>query len=121
MSCKLTRTLIVYKICPRAAWNEARVKGELAPSGADARDGYVHLSAPHQVRVTAAKHFAKVAGLVLLAIDVDHLAPGTLRWEISGGDERFPHLYDRLRPDHVVREMDLPLGADGEHVWPKEI
>lgn len=113
--------MIVYKICPRDAWNEARAKGELAPSGVDVRDGYVHLSAPHQVRGTAAKHFAKVADLVLLTIDVDRLTPGTLRWEISRGDERFPHLYDRLRPEHVVREMDLPLGADGEHVWPKEI
>jgi uncharacterized protein (DUF952 family) len=113
--------LIVYKICSRDAWNEARTKGELGLSGADARDGFVHLSAAHQVRGTLAMHFAKVADLVLLAVDVDRLAPGTLRWEISRGDDRFPHLYDRLRPEHVVREMDLPIGADGEHVCPEEI
>ena len=117
-SCGLSS--IVYKICPRSAWIEAQAKGELAPSAADARDGYVHLSAAHQARSTAAKHFAGVADLVLLSVDVDRLPTGALRWEISRDGERFPHLYDRLRPKHVVEATDLPLGPSGAHEWPDD-
>jgi len=79
----------------------------------------VHLSAAHQVRTTASKHFAGEGDLVLLSVDADRLPAGALRWEISRGGERFPHLYDRLRPVHVVASTGLPLGPDGEHLWPE--
>ena len=56
----------LYKVCPRSSWSEALSLGALPPSAADARDGYVHLSAAHQVRATLERHFARQPDLVLL-------------------------------------------------------
>ncbi len=111
----------VYKICPRPAWLEAVRTGALAPSEADRRDGFVHLSAAHQVRATAAKHFAGQPELVLLTVAASRAADGALRWEVSRGGDRFPHLYEPLTPAHVVRLDPLALGADGAHVFPADL
>jgi uncharacterized protein (DUF952 family) len=112
----------LYKICPGEAWRKAQVDGALAPSAADARDGYVHLSAAHQVRATAAKHFARQEDLVLLVVAADRLPAGALRWEISRGGDRFPHLYDGpLRPAQVARAVPLPLDERGVHRFPGDV
>jgi uncharacterized protein (DUF952 family) len=103
----------VYKICPAAALQEARVSGHLEGSADDARDGFVHLSAGHQVVGTLAKYFAGHRDLVLLAVDPDRLGE-RLRWEPSRGGELFPHLYGPL-------ELALPLQEDGSHRLPPGI
>lgn len=109
----------LFKICAKSAWLEAKRLGVLGPSAADARDGYIHLSAPHQVSATAAKHFAGQAELMLLFIEASALPVAELRWEVSRGGDRFPHLYGELRTTYVSRAEPLPLGADGAHVFPQ--
>jgi uncharacterized protein (DUF952 family) len=74
----------------------------LAPSPLDARDGFIHLSARGQVAGTLAAHFAGVEGVELLAIDAARLARGALRWEVSRGGDRFPHLYGPLPETAIV-------------------
>ena len=59
----------VYKICPAAALQEARESRRFGGSADDARDGFIHLSAGHQVAGTLAKYFAGQRDLVLLAVD----------------------------------------------------
>jgi uncharacterized protein (DUF952 family) len=110
---------VVYKICPRADWLRAKELGQLAPSADDARDGYIHLSRHHQLPGTLARHFAGRTDLVLLALRVERLGEGALRYERSRGGEPFPHLYGPLSVASVEQVFELPRGADGAHVLPE--
>src|SRR5262245_66428415 len=103
----------VYKICPEAALREARKSGRFEGSAADARVGFIHLSAGHQVAGTLAKYFAGQRDLVLLAVDPDRLG-GQLRWETSRGGALFPHLYGPLDLAHVISVETLTLQEDGK-------
>jgi uncharacterized protein (DUF952 family) len=110
---------VVYKITPRAAWVRARELGQLAASPDDARDGYIHLSRAHQLKGTLARHFAQQPDLVLLAVRVQRLPEGALRWEPSRGGELFPHLHGPLGVAQVEQVFELPLDAREEHVLPE--
>ncbi|MCA9705504.1 MAG: DUF952 domain-containing protein [Myxococcales bacterium] len=103
----------IYKICRVDDWQACQREGRLPLSPVDRADGFVHLSAAHQVQQTAAKHFAGQAELVVLAVDPDRLPAGSLRWEVSRGGDRFPHLYGALTPEAVVGVTPAPLGDDG--------
>jgi uncharacterized protein (DUF952 family) len=61
----------------------------------DLADGYIHLSAAHQLLETLDKHFTGQAGLVVIGFDPDALGPA-LVWEPSRGGALFPHLYAAL-------------------------
>lgn len=108
----------VYKICIRAAWEAAVRDGIFAGSAEDIRDGYIHLSTADQLAETAAKHFAGLEDLMLIAVDADRLGPA-LKWEPSRGGALFPHLYAPLPVEAAFSAVALPLGADGRHVLPE--
>jgi uncharacterized protein (DUF952 family) len=110
----------VYKICPAAALQEASGRGRFEGSADDARDGFIHLSAGHQVAGTLAKYFAGQRDLVLLAVDPGRLGE-RLRWEKSRGGELFPHLYGPLDLDHVISVEALVLQEDGTHRLPEGV
>lgn len=107
----------IYKILPAVLWREAKTRGVFAGSAADKEDGFIHFSTAAQAAETAAKHFAGQSGLVLLHVDTTRLGD-RLKWEPSRGGALFPHLYDTLALDAVVRAEPLPLDADGRHVFP---
>jgi uncharacterized protein (DUF952 family) len=109
---------VIYKICDAVGWREAERSGIFHGAGIDAQDGYIHFSGPDQVAETAAKHFAGLAGLMLVAVDAAALGPA-LKWEPSRGGALFPHLYGALGLDAVLWAKPLPLGADGRHVFPE--
>lgn len=109
----------IYKILTSDQWADLQAQGETEGAPIDMADGFVHFSTAAQVRETAAKHFAGQQGLILVALDADALGDA-LRWEISRGGDRFPHLYGRLRLVDVVWSRDLPLGAEG-HRFPEEL
>ena len=111
-------TVTIYKLCERPLWEEAQRCGVFAGAGADLRDGFIHFSSSSQVRETAAKHFAAVADLVLIAVDPHPLA-NALRWEPSRGGDLFPHLYGPLPLEAVVWTRALPRAARGRHVIPE--
>ena len=110
----------VYKICSSAMLQEARERGRFEGSADDARDGFIHLSAGHQVAGTLAKYFAGQRDLLLLAIDPDSLGEA-LRWEKSRGGELFPHLYAPLDLHHVLSIEELTLQEDGTHRLPESV
>ena len=110
----------VYKICPEAALKEARQHGRFDGSADDARDGFIHLSARHQVAGTLATHFVGQTDLVLIAIDPERLGE-QLRWEASRGGELFPHLYGTLDLAQVISVEPLTLQEDGSHRLPEWI
>jgi pimeloyl-ACP methyl ester carboxylesterase/uncharacterized protein (DUF952 family) len=97
---------LVHKIVDREAW--AHASDPWPGAEVDLRDGYIHLSAGHQVEGTLLRHFAGRRDLLVLGIDPGHLPPGTLRWEVSRGGERFPHLHGPLPRSAVVRLREVP-------------
>ena len=111
---------IVYKILSKAAWTAACEAGVFLGAPVDLADGYIHFSTAAQVVETAAKHFAGLADLVLVAVPAEALG-AALAWEPSRGGALFPHLYASLDPALAVRVHDLPLGADGRHLFPETL
>ena len=108
---------LVYKICPRDLWATAEARGGFTGAPVDVADGFIHFSTAAQAAETAARHFAGVRDLVLVAVDTDALG-AALRFEPSRGGDLFPHLYGDLPLDAVRAVHDLPLGPDGRHVFP---
>lgn len=107
----------IYKILPAALWSEAVASGSFRGSPLDRTDGFIHFSTAEQVRETAAKHFAGVSDLVLVAVDADVLGTA-LEWEPSRGGALFPHLYAPLAVKLASWVKPLPLGDDHHHVFP---
>jgi uncharacterized protein (DUF952 family) len=60
---------MIYKLLLPAEWATLQADGQTAGAPIDVADGYVHFSTAGQVAETAAKYFAQVEGLVLLAVD----------------------------------------------------
>jgi uncharacterized protein (DUF952 family) len=108
----------IYKVLSEATFEEAARKGHFAGSPDDLRDGYIHLSAAHQLEGTLAEHFHSQAGLVLLALDAERLE-ADLKWEASRGGALFPHLYAPLDLAAVLWVEKLPIGQDGHHILPE--
>lgn len=99
---------IIYKICSSSEWKEANRLGSYKGSKDDVRDGFIHFSSKNQVEGTLKKHFASQKGLLLLDVDVSLLKENFLRWEISRNGEKFPHLYDELNLDAVIKVAEIP-------------
>jgi uncharacterized protein (DUF952 family) len=107
----------IYKIVAAAEWRAAEPAGVFTGAAVDVADGFIHFSTAAQVRETAARHFAGQDGLLLVAVPVRDLGDA-LRWEPSRGGALFPHLYRPLRIASVRWVRPLPLGADGQHLFP---
>jgi uncharacterized protein (DUF952 family) len=87
--------MTIYKILPRALWEDAIERGAFAGSPVDRADGFIHFSTAAQVHETAARHFQGAADLLLVAVDGAALGEA-LKWEPSRGGDLFPHLYGSL-------------------------
>ncbi len=108
---------LVYKVMTEAAFEQSWSQGRFDGSADDVRDGFIHLSAAHQLERTLATHFTGQDGLMLLAVDAARLGLD-LKWEISRGGASFPHLYAPLDLAAVLWAEPLTLGPDGTHVLP---
>ena len=111
--------MLILKILRRPEWDAFRAAGQTAGAPVDLADGFIHFSAAPQLAETAAKYFADISDLVLVACDADRLGE-SLKWEPSRGGALFPHLYRNLRLDEVVWDKSLPLGATG-HIFPEGV
>ena len=109
---------MIYKILPESLWAEALATGSFRGSPLDRTDGFIHFSTASQVRDTAAKHFAGVRDLVLVAVDPEVLGTA-LEWEPARGGALFPHLYAPLAVSLAAWVTPVPIGADGEHAFPE--
>ncbi|OXE37410.1 MAG: dihydroorotate dehydrogenase [Phenylobacterium zucineum] len=103
---------LIYKILPRAEWDEAQAKGRFEGSAVDVVDGYIHFSTAVQAPETARRYFKDLPDLIVLGVEADDLG-AALRWEPSRGGDLFPHLYGPLDCDHVLDARDAPLGDGG--------
>jgi len=108
----MTADRLIYKISPRAEWNQAVATGKFLGAAVDLADGYIHFSTAAQAAETAAKHFRNQADLLLIAVDAAALGTD-LKWEPSRGGDLFPHLYATLDVAHARTVYELPLGPGG--------
>ena len=108
---------VLYKIMSKQEWETAQAQGIYEGSEADRKDGFIHLSAPHQIRTTAEKHFSGKTDLVLVSVTQESLGP-SLKWEASRGGDLFPHIYGPLQLDAISDAVPLPL-VSGIHQFPE--
>jgi uncharacterized protein (DUF952 family) len=108
---------LIFHICRREEWETAVPLGRYAGSSQDLKDGFIHFSNAAQLQESARKHRAGQSGLVLIAVD-PALLGDSLRWEPSRSGMLFPHVYGGLPISAVSWVRDLPLGPDGQHVFP---
>ena len=94
-------------------WAEAAAAGVYSPPSM-ATEGFIHLSARHQILRPANLLYRGREDLLLLRIAADDL-DAELVWEPGshGETEDFPHLYGALNLDAVVGTIDFPCGVDG--------
>lgn len=96
-------------------WERSQRAGGIAPGPAGGGE-FVHLSAPHQVHLPAARLFAGRDDVLLLVLDPELLG-AEVRWEPGAPDDpasmRFPHLYGMLPLDAVLEVLPYLPGADG--------
>jgi uncharacterized protein (DUF952 family) len=112
----ITARMNIYKIFRTDEWATLRSAGQTLGAPIDLADGYIHLSTAEQAPETAAKHFTEGDGLMLVAVETDRLGTD-LKWEVSRGDQLFPHLYRALTLEDVAWAQPLPL-VKGKHQFP---
>lgn len=111
---------MIFKITTKSAWDEAVSLGAFGGSDDDRRDGYIHLSASHQVAGTAAKYFRHQRDLLLIAVAEEKLGKA-LKWEPARGADFFPHLYAPLPTAAALWTKPLPLDSEGMPIIPEGI
>jgi len=110
----------IYKVATRTAWQDACRDGVFRGSADDARDGFIHLSANHQLAGTLERHFKGQSDLVLISFMSSDLG-AALKWEPSRNGDLFPHLYADL-PTAAARSVcDLTLDANGVPQIPADV
>lgn len=107
-----TTPATVYKILSRSDWEAAVECGAYRGSPDDKRDGFIHLSALHQLGGTAAKYFKGLPDLMLIGYSSKSLGDA-LKWETSRGGDLFPHLYGDLPTNNAHSIHELQLDDDG--------
>ena len=93
-----------YKVLHREEWDALEREGIFAGSADDLRDGFIHLSAAHQLAGTLRRHFDDAGELRLLEIPSRAFrgdATRDLRHEPSRAGALFPHLYGPLKRHDV--------------------
>src|SRR3981081_3751814 len=110
-------TTMIYHMCPAETWHEATRAGVYHGTADDRRDGFIHFSTAEQIAESARRHRPGPAGLLLIAVESARLGD-RLKGEKSRGGDLFPHLYGPLDPAEAASIRPLPLGPDGEHLFP---
>ena len=110
----------VYKIVAADLWQAAEDSGVFTGAGIDLNDGFIHLSTRAQARRTAQLYFKGQGNLVLVAVDGARLGDA-LKYEPSRDGDLFPHLYGPLPLAAVLSVQPLPIGSDGNHVFPENV
>lgn len=111
--------MLILKIFRDHEWQAFRHDGVTKGAPIDLADGFIHFSTPAQAAETAALHFAGETGLMLLAVDAGEMGEA-LKWEVSRGGAKFPHLFRELRLEDLERVEPLPLIA-GRHRFPEDL
>ncbi|MFC4272401.1 DUF952 domain-containing protein [Sneathiella chungangensis] len=108
----------IYHMADKREWMHALETGAYHGTAADKADGFIHFSTRETVVGSAAKHRAGVKNLLLISVDAGPLG-AALKWEPARGGILFPHLYGPLDPALVRDAVELPLGPENLHIFPR--
>ena len=111
---------VIYKIFWAAEWQAAEGSGEFAGSADDIRDGFIHFSTAEQLRGTLEKYFADEEEIILASFEASALGEA-LRWEISRGGMKFPHLYAALPVNAALQIKRVLKNNAGEFILPDRL
>lgn len=89
----------IFHITTESSWAEAKKRGYYDCESLH-KEGFIHLSRPHQVLRVANFLFRGQSNLILLHINQDKV---TAPVKYEGDDNnKFPHIYGRLNLDAVI-------------------
>jgi uncharacterized protein (DUF952 family) len=94
------QTNVAFKIFTADQWATFKRDGVFTGAPVDLADGYIHMSTADQLDETLAKHFAGQENLAIAEVDLTALGD-SVRWEVSRGNQLFPHIYGVLPMDAV--------------------
>ena len=107
-------------LAERERWEAAGPAGSYLPAQWD-NDGFIHLSALHQLLTPANRFYRGREDLVAVVLDA-HLLGDAVVWEAGTGTvERFPHLYAALTRDAVLAVVPIEPSADGTFLVPHDL
>ncbi len=105
------RGAIIYKILRQSEWAKLQRHGRFDGSEHDIRDGFIHMSTASQLQGTLDKHYTQGDVVILAAVRLADVEE-SVKWEVSRGGEKFPHIYGAL-PFSAVK-AHWPLSPDPE-------
>ncbi|MEP1231694.1 MAG: DUF952 domain-containing protein [Litorimonas sp.] len=109
-----------YKILRKLEYTTLKGQGVFTGSPVDAQDGFIHLSLAGQLQETLDKHYVDSADLTLVEVDLKACA-GEVKFEVSRGGAKFPHLYGALEITAMRRIWPLAADENGRYQLPSEI
>ena len=96
---------IILHILTPEDWSRAQATGGYRGDTLDS-DGFIHCCTPAQLDYVLSTYFPGHRGLLALHIAPERLR-ADLRWEPSGPDSPYPHIYGALNLDAVVAVQEL--------------
>ncbi len=106
----------IYKIFQPEEWETFKDTGIYHGSVHDKRDGFIHLCAADQINGTLAKHYGEVQNIVLASFSENKL--DQVKWEVSRGGEKFPHVYGPLDMAAQRSHIHLTKSPSGQFTVP---
>ena len=96
----------IFKIFRVDEWRKFSQAHIFTGSADDVRDGFIHFSTEATLAGTLTKYFKDEAKIIIAEVDNPKWGEH-LKWEVSRGGARFPHLYTALYMDDVVGHWEL--------------
>lgn len=109
--------MLIYKIMTGPQWLDFQKLGTFSGAPIDLADGFIHFSSAAQMKQTAALHFKDQTDLHLAWCEAN-IFGDDLKWEVSRGGDKFPHLFATLSMNQIKGHAALPL-VDGVHQFPE--
>ena len=100
--------MLIYKIFTEEENKLFIAEGYTKGSIADYKDGFIHLSAKHQLFETINKHFNRFKTLYIYSFFMESLGT-SLKWEISRNGEYFPHYYGLLSLRDTIYSVKIKI------------
>jgi uncharacterized protein (DUF952 family) len=112
------RVSVILHIAKREQWEKAKLEGVYRGDTLDSQ-GFIHCSTSKQIVKIANALFRAQKGLMLLYIATSKVQP-KIRYESSGSEELYPHIYGPLNIDAVIKVAHFEPARNGRFALPNE-
>ena len=109
---------VILHIVKREQWEKAKLEGVYRGDRLDSQ-GFIHCSTSKQIVKVANDLFRAQKGLMLLYIATSKVQ-SKIRYESSGSEELYPHIYGPLNIDAVIKVAHFEPARNGRFTLPKE-